>query len=309
MASFASYASDFQDYAKRKLDRVQNEMEYDVRNEDDIDELEAKLSNNVENTKQDFNQQIDSLQHQIKSKRPQPGDPDYTRKKDQYVQFLASAVDGEVSQQQRQRQDGHQAYRNVTTTVIEKQMRHRLPTLVLKLQQSAADNQGRRQGSFSFMKKPHKNDQELDNLLESSIGEFKRELNENIDDFHHHVLSAKPHPSEQQRDPDGYAARMSAYQQFLQLANEIVKHMQQSFTAILNSYRDYIERLWEAIQQGYDVRSLQQQFEEQLRHNMDRHWASVFKRAEDLIREIDMNLRDTHWHATPTKLDQQRYYQ
>lgn len=94
MEPFSLHALRFHEYARRKLDNVENQMVREVQNEDDVDELESKLSSRVEQTKQDFNTQIDALQQQIKSKRPQPGDLNYAQKKEQYVQFLATAVDG-----------------------------------------------------------------------------------------------------------------------------------------------------------------------------------------------------------------------
>jgi rubrerythrin len=183
-------------------------------------------------------------------------------------------------------------------SVIETQIHQKLPTLVVKLQKAAANKQPHRQGVFSRLKKVHKSDQELDHLLESSMDEFKRELKDNIDGFHQQMLSVKPHPFDQQRDPDGYDIRMNLYQELLRVASEIIKRMQQSFTAILNSYRDYIERLWEAIQDGHDVLALQRQFEQQLRLSMDRYWAPVFKKAdEQLVCDFDANLGDAERHT------------
>lgn len=188
-------------------------------------------------------------------------------------------------------------------------MRNRLPTIVLKLQQNATSNQDHRQNFSNRVKKSYKSDQELDHLFESSLAELKRELNENIDDFHQQILSAKPHPSEQQRDPDGYAAHMNAYHHFLQLANEIVKHMQQSFTAVLNCYREHIERLWAAVQHGHDMHPLQRQFKEELRQNMERNWTPVFQQADDLIREINMNLGDSRQRANVASVRSPRHHQ
>ena len=122
------------------------------------------------------------------------------------------------------------------------------------------------------------------------MADFKRELNEEIYAFHQHVLSAKPDSSEQDRDPAAYAARMIAYQDFLRLAGNIIRRLQVSFSAVLGSYRRYIDQTWQYIQQNRDVLPLQQEFNERIRDQLDRQWSSVFIKAEKLIREINMNL-------------------
>ena len=142
------------------------------------------------------------------------------------------------------------------------------------------------------MKHKHENDDELESLLASNMEDFKKEFSNNVDDFHEQVLSAKPNPAEQKRDPGGYATRLMYYQELLQTANGIMKKMQQSVTDILKCYHQYLTRLWEAIIAGHDVRPLEQQFERQLRQDLDHHWGQVFKEAEGLIREIDANFRN-----------------
>lgn len=92
--TFNQAASRFQAQAKSTLDNLEYDMINLSETEDEIDELENKLSRNVESAKEDLNQQIDSLQLSITSKRPQPGDPNYAKKREQYVKLLSSSVDG-----------------------------------------------------------------------------------------------------------------------------------------------------------------------------------------------------------------------
>jgi hypothetical protein len=113
------------------------------------------------------------------------------------------------------------------------------------------------------------------------------------------VLSAKPNPAKQREDPEGYRIHMEQYQEFLKLANELVKRMQDSFNDILTRYREYIDQLWVAICQGQDVRYLQRQFEQHMQQNMARYWKPIFDRADQLIAEIDLNLNQHSARSMP----------
>ena len=178
-----------------------------------------------------------------------------------------------------------------TTTVVDEQMQKRLPTLVLNLQQRALSH-----GSIEKIHGHHKqkqsaalSDRELDEYLASNLQEFKREFVNNIDSFHEMVLSAKPNPTKQREDPEGYRIHMAKYQEFLQIANEIAKRMQESFNDILTRYREHVDQLWTVICQGQDVRQVQRHFQQHMEQNMARYWRPVFDRADGLMAEIDLN--------------------
>ncbi len=129
----------------------------------------------------------------------------------------------------------------------------------------------------------------MDEYLTSNLQDFKSELMNSIDNFHQMVLSAKPNPVKQRKDPEGYQIHMENYQHFLKLANELVKRMQESFNDIFTRYREHIDELWEAICQGQDIRHVQRQFEQYMQQNMAHYWRPVFDRADQLIADIDLN--------------------
>jgi hypothetical protein len=87
--------------------------------------------------------------------------------------------------------------------------------------------------------------------------------------------------------------------------------MRESFTQIIETYRQHIERLWNAIQQGYDIRPLQQDFQQRIQQNIDQYWTPVFRRAGQLIQEIEINLNPLPSRRPMPPLptnDQPKYY-
>ena len=84
----------FHEFAKNKLGQVENKMVTAVQTEKNIEALQNQLGALVEDTKRDFNRQVDSLQEQIKSLKPSTNDPDFERKNEQYARFLASSIEG-----------------------------------------------------------------------------------------------------------------------------------------------------------------------------------------------------------------------
>ena len=175
---------------------------------------------------------------------------------------------------------------------MESQMKKKLPTLVLKLQQRASFQQknGKIHGHQTHQKLSDLSDRELDEYLASNLQDFKRELMSNIDNFHQMVLSAKPNPAKQKEDPEGYKIHLEQYRAFLELANEIVKRMQDSFNDILMRFREHIDQLWIAICEGQDVQHIQHQFGQFMQQNMDRYWKPVFDSADQLIAKFDINV-------------------
>ncbi len=108
-----------------------------------------------------------------------------------------------------------------------------------------------------------------------------------------------------------YRIALGEYQRFLEFANAIVIRMRESFTKIMETYRQHIERLWNAIQQGYDVRPLQHEFQQRIQQNIDQYWTPVFRRADELIQEIEINLNPLPSRRPMPPLathDQQQYY-
>lgn len=174
---------------------------------------------------------------------------------------------------------------------MQSQIQNKLPTLVLKLQQRASLNRhnGRSSGHHKSNKLADLSDRELDEYLASNLQDFKRELMNNIDNFQQIIFSAKPNPAKQRDDPEGYKIHLEQYQEFLQLANAIMKRMQDSFNDILVRFREYIDELWDMICQGQDVRHVHVRFEEQMQRNMARYWKPIFDQADQLIAEIDAN--------------------
>ncbi|CAF1415290.1 unnamed protein product [Adineta ricciae] len=189
-------------------------------------------------------------------------------------------------------------YASRTTTIIDEQIRNRLPTLVLKLEQRAAHNRnsGKMQSYHKHPKLADLSDRELDEYLAYNLHEFKRDLMNNIDSFHKTLLSAKPNPAKQRDDPEGYRIHLEKYQEFLQIANQIMKNMQDSFNDILTRYREHVDNLWSAICQGQDVRQVQHHFQQYMQQNMARYWQPVFDRADRLIAEIDLNFHQYSAH-------------
>lgn len=80
---------------------------------------------------------------------------------------------------------------------------------------------------------------------------------------------------------------------------------------IMEVYKQHIERLWDAIQQGHDVRPLQQEFQHRIQQNIEQYWIPVFRRADDVIQEIEANFNSSTSHSSMPYMsttDQQSYY-
>ncbi len=173
--------------------------------------------------------------------------------------------------------------------------------MILQLQQrvSSHRNIGKSHGHHKHDKLSNLSDRELDEYLASNLHDLKRELMNNIDNFHHMVLSAKPNPANRRQDQEGYRIQLEQYEELLKLANEIVRRMQDSFNDILTRFREYINQLWLSICQGQDVRHVQRQFEQQMQQNMARYWQPIFDRADQLMSEIDLNFNQQSARPMP----------
>ncbi|CAF1415275.1 unnamed protein product [Adineta ricciae] len=94
MADFDYLSNNFKAYAEQKLNSLESEFTSSTVRDSDIDALERALKQKVENTKQDLSDRIDEVQNTITNRRPHPSDPDYARKRAQYVELLSQSVNG-----------------------------------------------------------------------------------------------------------------------------------------------------------------------------------------------------------------------
>lgn len=107
----------------------------------------------------------------------------------------------------------------------------------------------------------------------------------NIVDFQHLVLSTKPDPELQKQDPEAYRARAESHKILLQLATGIARQMQGSFNDIFAQCEKHIENIWTAICEKKDRGSIQLQFDEALRENMNQFWKPVFDQFDRLLQD------------------------
>jgi len=115
-----------------------------------------------------------------------------------------------------------------------------------------------------------------------------------MEEFQQMVLSARPNPAMQNRDPEGYRIHADNYKGLLKLATGITKRMEESFNDILSQYEQYIEHIWTAICQKQDVRVVQRQFDQAIQENMNRYWKPVFDSADHLIQDINLMTGSKH---------------
>ncbi|UJR29784.1 hypothetical protein I4U23_017331 [Adineta vaga] len=195
----------------------------------------------------------------------------------------------ELSSTNRPQTTNHQGYATKTLTIIEEQNQKKIPTLILKLQKETPSSGSRIKNFFQRrrVKSTGFSENELEEHIHANLENFNRELSRNIEDFQQIVLSARPNPAMQDRDPEGYRIHADNYKQFLNLATEIIKRMEESLNDILTQYEQYIESIWIAICQKQDIRVVQRQFDQAIKDNMNRHWNPVFNRADRLIEDIN----------------------
>ena len=94
MTDFDYLSDNFKAYANQKLNSLESEFTSSTARDCDIDAVERALKEKVENTKQDLSDRIDEVRDTITSRRPHPSDPDYARKRAQYVELLSQSVNG-----------------------------------------------------------------------------------------------------------------------------------------------------------------------------------------------------------------------
>ena len=94
MSNFAQLSNSFKNHAQQSMISLESDVDNAARRDTDIDVLERTLKSRVESTKQDLNDQIDQIQETITNRRPHPSDPDYARKRAQYVELLSQSVNG-----------------------------------------------------------------------------------------------------------------------------------------------------------------------------------------------------------------------
>jgi len=137
-------------------------------------------------------------------------------------------------------------------------------------------------------------DDELEQYVNVTLENFKTELLRNMEAFQQMVLSARPNPAMQNRDPEAYRIHADNYKGLLKSATDITKRMEDSFNDILSQYEQYIENIWTAICQKQNVRDVQRQFDQAIQENMNRYWKPVFDSADHLIQDINLMTGSKH---------------
>ncbi|CAF5030876.1 unnamed protein product [Rotaria sp. Silwood1] len=197
---------------------------------------------------------------------------------DFYSQMASQNYQKGISSTNPPQATNQQSYATKTLAIIEDQNQKRIPTLILKLQKEA----------------PSSGNDELEQHINADLENFKRELLRNMEEFQQIVLSARPNPAMQDRDPTGYRNHADNYKQLLKLATGITKRMEESLNDILTQYEQYIENIWTAICQKQDVRVVQRQFDQAIKENMNRYWKPIFDSADHLIADINRMTRSKY---------------